>query len=435
MKRATSASVAAATAAATQVHHQTRIQELFSPGSMSMTAMTTTTTTAMTTTTSTSTATIVGSCTDELDKQITTISSRLESKGSPKISPGTGDDNKAKSTAMSRLLAVDSDNYMLRKGAATATTAATNGAAAPSSTTSSSSSSSSSLNGSASMQLQRQMQSLAIGSTTAPSILATYGNGGDHVVGQLYDVARTTSRLTATYVSPRWYTAGNNNQATRQHREGTAAAAVAAAAVAAAAQLEEQSLQQLQLQSRTATSTRDEATTPAASAADGVESELGFTRPVCARPVSFHRYMCWCSAQQQLQLQQPAVAEGVDANSIGRAKGGRGSATHEGLTTKRTVRDDNSSLCCCMCGSLCPAECHACFHIVCSDYSGQHLCQWTTKGHALPGQVHDKDKVSKPVLPCYITNGVPFELIIRGLRVCLSVSFVIFFWNDLFAEQ
>ncbi|XP_024878130.1 protein kinase C delta type-like, partial [Temnothorax curvispinosus] len=38
-------------------------------------------------------------------------------------------------------------------------------------------------------------------------------------------------------------------------------------------------------------------------------------------------------------------------------------------------------------------ECHACFHIVCSDYSGQHLCQWTTKGHALPGQVHDKDKV------------------------------------------
>ncbi|XP_020283754.1 phosphatidylinositol 3-kinase regulatory subunit alpha isoform X2 [Pseudomyrmex gracilis] len=52
----------------------------------------------------------------------------------------------------------------------------------------------------------------------------------------------------------------------------------------------------------------------------------------------------------------------------------------------------NRNLCCCMCGSLCPAECHACFHIVCSDYSGQHLCQWTTKGHALPGQVHDKDK-------------------------------------------
>lgn len=400
MKRATSASVAAATAAATQVHHQARIQELFSPGSMP--TMTTSTTTMTMTTTSTNTnTTIVGTCTDELDKQITTISSRLESKGSPKISPGTGDDNKAKSTVMSRLLAVDSDNYMLRKASSTATTTATNGAVAPSSTTSSSSSSSSSsLNGSANIQLQRQMQSLAIGSATAPSILATYGNGNDHVVGQLYDVTRATSRSTATYVSPRWYTTSNNNQATRQHREGTAVAAVTATA-----QLEEQSLQQLQLQSRTTTSTRDDATTPAASTADGIESELGFTRPVCARPVSFHRYMCWCSAQQQLQLQQPAVAEGVDANSsIGRAKGGRGSATHEGLATRRTVRDDNSSLCCCMCGSLCPAECHACFHIVCSDYSGQHLCKWTTKGHALPGQVHDKDKVSKPVLPRYVTN-------------------------------
>ncbi|XP_014482039.1 PREDICTED: phosphatidylinositol 3-kinase regulatory subunit alpha isoform X2 [Dinoponera quadriceps] len=37
-------------------------------------------------------------------------------------------------------------------------------------------------------------------------------------------------------------------------------------------------------------------------------------------------------------------------------------------------------------------ECHACFHVVCSDYGGQHLCQWSTKGHALPGQVHDEDK-------------------------------------------
>ncbi|KAM0736326.1 Phosphatidylinositol 3-kinase regulatory subunit alpha [Formica fusca] len=370
MKRVTSASVAAATAAATQVHHQARIQELFAPG-------------PATTTTSMNTAMYVGdSYADEQDKQLT-IPSWLEPKGSPKISPGTNDDSKAKSTAMSRLLAVDSDNYMLRKGAAAATTPVTHGAAAPSSTASSSSQSSSSLNGSTSVQLQRQMQSLAIGSATAPSILATYGNNGDHVnvnVGQLYDVTRTTSRSTAPYTSPRWYAAGNSNQVTRQHREGTVAAA----------QLEEQSLQQqqLQLQSRT-TTTRGDASTPATSA-EGVESELGFTKLVCARLVSFHRYMCWCGAQ-------PAVAEAADANSVGdRAKGGKSAATpYEGLAARRTVRDDscsNSRLCCCMCGSLCPAECHACFHIVCSDYSGQHLCQWTTKGHALPGQVHDKDK-------------------------------------------
>ncbi|XP_033307032.1 phosphatidylinositol 3-kinase regulatory subunit alpha isoform X4 [Bombus vosnesenskii] len=37
-------------------------------------------------------------------------------------------------------------------------------------------------------------------------------------------------------------------------------------------------------------------------------------------------------------------------------------------------------------------ECHACFHVVCSEHSGQHLCQWSSKGHALPGQVLDKDK-------------------------------------------
>ncbi|XP_026298377.1 phosphatidylinositol 3-kinase regulatory subunit alpha isoform X2 [Apis mellifera] len=42
-------------------------------------------------------------------------------------------------------------------------------------------------------------------------------------------------------------------------------------------------------------------------------------------------------------------------------------------------------------GVICK-ECHACFHVVCSEYSGQHLCQWSSKGHALPGQVLDKDK-------------------------------------------
>lgn len=395
MKRVTSASVAAASVAATQVHHQARVQELFAPGPTSTT--TTTTLTLTTTTTTTNTSSIVGdSFADEQDKQLTTISTWLEPKGSPKISPGTNDDNKAKSTAMSRLLAVDSDNYMLRKGAAAATTPVSHGAAAPSSTASSSSQSSSSLNGSASVQLQRQMQSLAIGSAAAPSILATYGNssGGDHVnVGQLCDVTRTTSRSTGTYASPRWY-AGNGNQVTRQHREGT---------VTAEEQSLQQQQQQLQLQSRAATTS--------ATSTEGVESELGFTKFVCARLVSFHRYMCWCGTQ-------PVATEAVDANSIGdRAKGGKSAATpYEGLAARRTVRDDScnsSSLCCCMCGSLCPAECHACFHIVCSDYSSQHLCQWSTKGHALPGQVHDKDKVSKRSMPSRYITTCTFELVIR----------------------
>ncbi|XP_015190692.1 PREDICTED: phosphatidylinositol 3-kinase regulatory subunit alpha-like isoform X2 [Polistes dominula] len=37
-------------------------------------------------------------------------------------------------------------------------------------------------------------------------------------------------------------------------------------------------------------------------------------------------------------------------------------------------------------------DCRACFHIVCSVYSGQHLCQWSNKGHALPGQIFYEDK-------------------------------------------
>lgn len=359
MKHATSASVVAATAGAThQVHHQARIQELFSSGPMSSTTVTTNNISV-----------------EEQDKQATiaTISTWLESKGSPKSSPGAGDDNsKTKSTAMSRLLAVDSDNYMLRKGVATTATTTTNNhnnITASSNTLSSSSPS----NGSPSLHLQRQIQNLS--AATAP-ILAY--NNGEHV-GQPYDVTRTSKSV--TLASPRWYAASSNNQVTP---------VTVVAAATTRAQLDEQS--------RTTVVT-------ATPASDNVEIELESV--TCARPVSFHRHMCWCGTQQQ---QSSMVESVVDASLINNSNNSGSSysnshtkdrdlATLEGLTTssaKRTVRNNNNnSLCCCMCGSLCPTECHACFHIVCSDYSGQHLCQWNTKGHALPGQVHDKDKVSK----------------------------------------
>ncbi|XP_066580977.1 phosphatidylinositol 3-kinase regulatory subunit alpha isoform X2 [Prorops nasuta] len=48
-------------------------------------------------------------------------------------------------------------------------------------------------------------------------------------------------------------------------------------------------------------------------------------------------------------------------------------------------------------------ECHACFHIVCSEYSNQHLCQWSAKGHVLPDQVYNKEK---PVAEWSSTNVV-----------------------------
>ncbi|XP_057324263.1 uncharacterized protein LOC130666941 isoform X2 [Microplitis mediator] len=175
----------------------------------------------------------------------------------------------------------------------------------------------------------------------------------------------------------------------------------------------------------------------------------------CARPLSFHRHMCWCSAagtaavvlratnpnnEQQTNVDKvdrlievPVVDSGqvlkvkdnfnnrdeqqllTRANNIVNSKSINGIITstrnNNGVVDNNNVNnkqikinnthhrhnnviDNNkfSSLCCCMCGSICPIECHACFHIVCREFSGQHLCQWIPKGHALPGQVYDKEK-------------------------------------------
>lgn len=107
MKRATSASAAAATAAsqvqqpAVSLHG--RIHDLFSP------------------------ITAVGGCLDreEHEKLAGQTKSRTDTTKVSSAKGSSSDDTKAKSTAMSRLLAVDADNYMLRKGAGTANANAT----------------------------------------------------------------------------------------------------------------------------------------------------------------------------------------------------------------------------------------------------------------------------------------------------------------------
>ena len=154
----------------------------------------------------------------------------------------------------------------------------------------------------------------------------------------------------------------------------------------------------------------------------------------CARPLSFHRHMCWCSSQvpvsknsfgddetTEVEIEHLKVTINNNNNSSSNNNNNvKSNLTGHEATRKnsnnflvvagvikskdisgkaiddRVVNHVNSyrSLCCCMCGSLCPTECHACFHVVCSEYSGQHLCQWSSKGHALPGQVFDKEKVS-----------------------------------------
>ena len=54
--------------------------------------------------------------------------------------------------------------------------------------------------------------------------------------------------------------------------------------------------------------------------------------------------------------------------------------------------------CVCMSGTACFPECHACFHNVCVPWAGTRPCQWSSKGHARPGQVYDKEKVSTTLL-------------------------------------
>ena len=47
--------------------------------------------------------------------------------------------------------------------------------------------------------------------------------------------------------------------------------------------------------------------------------------------------------------------------------------------------------CCCMCGSLCPPDCHACFHKVCLPLASNYICQ--RNPDVLPPATLDNNKV------------------------------------------
>lgn len=135
----------------------------------------------------------------------------------------------------------------------------------------------------------------------------------------------------------------------------------------------------------------------------------------CARLNSFHRFMCWCD---DLRLGgNVGDKDRVDRNHNDKTIDDDfdldldlepddqvqspifeklGDDDNDKLMISSSSDDfhGSSQSCCCMCGSFCPTECHACFHNVCSDFAGQHPCQWSGKGHALPGQVYETEKVS-----------------------------------------
>lgn len=128
----------------------------------------------------------------------------------------------------------------------------------------------------------------------------------------------------------------------------------------------------------------------------------------CARPLSFHRVVCWCdslidgsktSRDTKFNDDNLDIAILKEARSFGAGGGNSGmncSSNNGGCGKKGLlgVSTYATNLCCCMCGSLCPTECHACFHLACAEYSGQHLCQWVDKDPSRSGTTYDKEKVN-----------------------------------------
>ncbi|CAK9831062.1 Phosphatidylinositol 3-kinase regulatory subunit alpha [Anthophora retusa] len=440
MKRATSASAAAATAAsqvqqpAVSLHG--RIHDLLSP----------------------ITAAAAAGCADKEEyEKLAETKSRTEASKvtSPKGSTSLTDDTKAKSTAMSRLLAVDSDNYMLRKGANTANTATANVASTASNVSQTIVSPimppivppivppipSTSITLNTNLQLHRDHPRQIpppprnFHANLSPAVTSNGIYSNDLQITNVSSIGASTSltcnttnsvyaneplppelirsKGNAALALPRRYTV-NQPQAHTVTAVGNIAPLTSytpnptiitnlmngslfprpsayKARFAEFGDLPDEDLLRLASPSRSEVPISSE--------------EFALLWPYglypCARIVSFHRYLCSCDNTSQLQLHYPS-GESSTTNSSGFSKvaeGGGGVETdsidHEYALLKRTgtgLEPVKRNLCCCMCGSLCPAECHACFHVVCSEYSGQHICQWSSKGHALPGQVLDKDK-------------------------------------------
>nr|XP_031848511.1 uncharacterized protein LOC116433983 [Nomia melanderi]XP_031848512.1 uncharacterized protein LOC116433983 [Nomia melanderi]XP_031848513.1 uncharacterized protein LOC116433983 [Nomia melanderi] len=469
MKRATNASAAAATAGSQMqqpaVSLQGRIHDLFNPITAAVAAG--------------------GSIADRDEREkIAESKPRTEPSKVPSSKGGSSDDTKAKSTAMSRLLAVDADNYMLRKGAGSnsASTVATSislSTIAPSSATTNQANGGPAAAPASYPSLRREPrpppQARAY---LASNITATNAAYNDFQMTVIYanepqttESIRSRANLPLPAASRRYPTA---SQPTHPHSNASSIAATYSSSYPSASGLTSAALMNGNatlkhrvtnrplllmlppLTAQTVTLAREgHLISPEKVYASGVErsdepvekhDETFFVEKTtdaeherlwrgcfpCARPASFHRYMCFCKDGAQLQLLQQQQQHrggplypnniggtvlssllggreraegGVDSYAIGHEGSGAGvgqrallkgvgSGAEQPATDRTYAEFTRFTGCCCMCGSICPTECHACFHVVCSEYNGQHLCQWSSKGHALPGQVLDKDKVS-----------------------------------------
>lgn len=439
MKGASSASGAAAATAASQVQPVVglhgRIHDLFSP----ITA---------------------ASCADkeEYEKLAETKTRTDKIEVLPK--GYSNDDTKAKSTAMSRLLAVDSDNYMLRKGATSANGAVASTSTVPAIVPAASISNASSI--AQNLQLHpRQIPpprnfhtklgfnsngtysdletSIAITAKTCTSSIKTMPVNDPPPPSEPLN-----SKGSAALLLPKRHTSVNQQQIHPVNNAASSSSSFCSVTSLTSTKflnLPISRKQQFSKLSLIADQFRSNPTSKSASK-ELLENAEEFSHLwpsglfPCARTVSFHQYLCSCNdfSQQNSESSMNGNAydvmaeESVYSNSIGHEGFGGDSgqrALDKGTGAGRepaTMRN----LCCCMCGSLCPPECHACFHVVCSEYSGQHLCQWSSKGHALPGQVLDKDKVSKIIRFFILNYSFAIIIILTPFFFFLSLLHVFF---------
>ncbi|XP_043801308.1 uncharacterized protein LOC122719497 isoform X1 [Apis laboriosa] len=405
MKGASSASGAAAATAASQVQPVVglhgRIHDLFSP----ITA---------------------ASCADkeEYEKLAETKTRTDKIEVLPK--GYSNDDTKAKSTAMSRLLAVDSDNYMLRKGATSANGAVASTSTVPAIVPAASISNASSI--AQNLQLHpRQIPpprnfhtklgfnsngtysdletSIAITTKTCTSSIKTMPANDPPPPSEPLN-----SKGSAALLLPKRHTSVNQQQIHSVNNAASSSSSFCSVTSVTSTKFLNLPISRKQQFSKLSLITDQFRSNPTSKSTSKelLENAEEFSHLwpsglfPCARTVSFHQYLCSCNDFSQQNSESSINGNAYDvmaeksvySNSIGHEGFGGDSgqrALDKGIGAGRepaTMRN----LCCCMCGSLCPPECHACFHVVCSEYSGQHLCQWSSKGHALPGQVLDKDK-------------------------------------------
>lgn len=105
------------------------------------------------------------------------------------------------------------------------------------------------------------------------------------------------------------------------------------------------------------------------------------------RPRSFS--LTGCLKQPEVDLERFVVRE--TSNSLAPAADPEAATSCARTLSFHALLCSCQMSCCCMCGSLCSPDCHACFHKICVRFATNFVCQKNTE--VLPPVTLDHDKV------------------------------------------